>query len=261
MRIAICICTCDRAESLRALLSLLSGMELGALDPADLFFVVVDNRPDGQARAVCDQARASLPCSLHFAEEPERGIPFARNRAISTALSHGADFIAFIDDDDRPRPDWLVHLVDRQRATDADLVMGIWQLPDQLSIPKSLRGIKFLKPPEFNRIDRWGILSGAGTCNVLIGRRVVEHLGRTGPVFRPEFATTGAEDNDLFIRARVAGFSNAVAVDSVVFRDWSAARLTWRGALRRAFRIGSTSMQIYRAHGSVADCEGKRTEN
>jgi succinoglycan biosynthesis protein ExoM len=260
MTIAICICTCDRTNSLQQLLSVLAEMELGFLDPGELFFVVVDNQPDGRSQAICDQARARLPCPLHFAEERERGISFARNRAVGTALAHGAEFIAFIDDDDRPRPDWLVHLVGRQRATGADLVMGIWQLPDNLSIPKSLRGIEFLKPPEFDRMNRWGTLSGAATCNVLIGGRVVEHLRQAGPVFRPEFALTGGEDTDLFIRARAAGFSVAVAPDSVVFRDWNAARLTWRGVLRRAFRIGSTSMQIYRAHGSAAECDRKRRE-
>ena len=260
MTIAICICTCDRADSLQQLLSVLAGMELGSLDPGKLFFVVVDNQPNGRAQAVCDQARSRLPCPLHFAEEPERGISFARNHAVGTALVHGADFIAFIDDDDLPRADWLVHLVDRQLATGADLVMGIWQLPDNASIPGSLRGIEFLTPPAFDQMNRWGCLSGAATCNVLIGRRIVEQLGQVGPVFRPEFALTGGGDTDFFIRVRAAGFSVAVAPDSVVFRDWKAARLTWRGVLRRAFRIGSTSMQLYRAHESAAECDRKRRE-
>jgi succinoglycan biosynthesis protein ExoM len=259
MTIAICICTCERAASLQSLLSLLSGMELGFLDPSDLFFVVVDNRPDGRAKAVCDRARARLPCALHFAEEPQRGISFARNRAIGTALSHGAELIAFIDDDDLPRPDWLVRLVDRQQVTGADLVIGTWQVPDNL-VPESLRGIKFFKPRELDRMDRWGLPSWAGTCNVLISRRVVEHLGQAGPIFRPEFALTGGGDTDFFIRARVAGFSVAVAADSVVLFNWGAARLTWRAVLRRAFRLGSASMHIYRAHRSAADCERKRRE-
>jgi succinoglycan biosynthesis protein ExoM len=260
MTIAVCICTCDRVHSLQQLLSVLSGMELGSLDPGDLFFVVVDNRPDGRAKGICNQARARLPCPLHFVEERERGISFARNRAVDTALAHGAAFIAFIDDDDRPRLDWLMRLVERQRATGADLVVGTWQLPDDLNIPKSLRGIEFLKPAESDRMNRWGSVHGASTCNVLISRRVVERLRQAGPVFRPEFALTGGGDTDFFIRARAARFSIAVATDSVVFRDWNAARLTWRGVLRRAFRIGSSSMQIYRAHGSAADCERKRRE-
>jgi succinoglycan biosynthesis protein ExoM len=258
--IAICICTCDRAHSLQQLLNALVGMKLGMLDPGELFFVIVDNRPDGRARAVCDQTRARLPCALHFVEEPERGISFARNRAVSTALAHGADFIAFIDDDDLPRPDWLVRLVDRQRFTGADLVHGIWQMPENLSIPKSLRGINFLRPPDFYHTNRWGSLIGAATCNVLISRKIIEDLGRAGPIFRPEFALTGSGDTDFFIRVRAAGFGVAVARDSVVYRDWSVARLTWHGVLRRAFRMGSTSMQLYKAHMPAAECERKRHE-
>jgi succinoglycan biosynthesis protein ExoM len=258
MTIAICICTCERVASLQSLLSLLSRMDLGPLDPGKLFFVVVDNRPDGRAQAICDQARARLPCPLYFAEEPERGISFARNRAIDTALAHGAEFIAFIDDDDRPRLDWLVRLIDRQRLTSADLVVGMWQLPDKLSFPKSLQGTRIFKPRQMHLLNRWGFPPWAGTCNVLISRRVVEHLRQAGPVFRPEFALTGGGDTDFFIRARVVGFSVAIAPDSIVFFDWDAARLTWRGVLRRAFRRGSASMHLYRAHMSASDCERKR---
>jgi succinoglycan biosynthesis protein ExoM len=260
MTIAVCVCTCDRVHSLQKLLNLLSEMELGSLDRRELFFAVVDNRPDGRARAVCDQAQAWLPGPLYFAEVQERGISFARNRAISTAVAHGADFIAFIDDDDLPRPDWLARLVDRQRLTGADLVHGIWQVPDNLSIPRSLRGIKFLKAPDFDQINRWGCLIGAATCNVLISSKVMEHLGQAGPIFRPEFALTGAGDTDFFIRVRAAGFSIAIARESIVFRDWTAERLTWRGVLRRAFRIGSTSMQLHRAHMSAAECDRRRRE-
>lgn len=260
MNIAVCVCTCDRVHSLQKLLNVLSEMQLGSLDRSELFFVVVDNRPDGRAQAVCDQARARQPGPLYFVEEQERGISFARNRAISTALAYGADFIAFIDDDDLPRPDWLARLVDRQRATGADLVHGIWQVPENLNIPKSLRGIKFLKPPSFDQTSRWGSLIGGATCNVLIGRKVIERLRQAGPIFRPEFALTGAGDTDFFIRVRAAGFNIAIARESIVFRDWTAERLTWRGVLRRAFRIGSTSMQLYRAHMPAAACERKRRE-
>jgi glycosyltransferase involved in cell wall biosynthesis len=259
MTIAICICTCDRVDSLRQLLSVVAGMEFGSLDRGEFFFVIVDNLPDGRAQAVCDRAGACLPCALHFAEEPERGISFARNRAISTALAHGAEFIAFIDDDDLPHPDWLLHLVERQRLTRADLVIGTGQMPDNL-VPESLREVKFLKPRELKRVDRWGLPSWAGTSNVLISRNVVVQLGQAGPVFRPQFALTGGGDTDFFIRARIAGFSVAVAEDSVVVRNWDAGRLTWRGVLRRAFRLGSTSMHIYRTHRSSADCARKRRE-
>jgi succinoglycan biosynthesis protein ExoM len=137
-------------------------------------------------------------------------------------------------------------------------VFGIWQLPDDSVIPRSLRKIGLFKPLVLDRLNQWGFPPSAGTGNVLISRSVIERLGQAGPIFRPDFALTGGGDTDFFIRARVAGFSVAVAPDSIVFIDWGAARPTLRGALRRTFRLGSTSMHVYRTHMSASDCEHRR---
>jgi hypothetical protein len=123
-----------------------------------------------------------------------------------------------------------------------------------------LRGIRIFNPFDVDRLNRWGFPPWAGTYNVLISRRVLEHFGQAEPIFRPEFALTGGGDTDLFIRARAASLSVAVAAESIVFRDWNAARLTLRGALRRTFRLGSASMHLCRAHMSALDCERKRRE-
>jgi len=72
----------------------------------------VDNAPKGEASAVSDGHRASLPVALHFAEQRLLGISFARNRAVTEALGRGADFDAFIDDDDVPDVDWLLCLLE-----------------------------------------------------------------------------------------------------------------------------------------------------
>jgi hypothetical protein len=42
--------------------------------------------------------------------------------------------------------------------------------------------------------------------------------------------------------------------------NWGIEGLTLRGALLRTFRLGSTSMHLYRAHMSASDCERKRRE-
>ena len=73
-------------------------------------------RMGGRKRSAIRRGRI-CQAQLYFAEEQERGTSFARNRAITTALAQGAEWIAFIDDDDRPRPDWLAHVLDRQRVT------------------------------------------------------------------------------------------------------------------------------------------------
>jgi succinoglycan biosynthesis protein ExoM len=258
MTIAICLCTCDRPQSLRSLLDVLAGMALGSLDPGDVFLVVVDNRPDGQAQAICDGARQRLPVTLHFVEERERGISFARNRALATALAHGADFIAFIDDDDLPHPDWLLRLIDRQQATGADLVFGLWRLPDDSSVPAWLSEIALFKPPRIEARSEYDLPSWAGTYNVLISRAALEQLQQAGEIFGPEFALIGGEDTDLFIRARRASLRFAVAEDSVVVRRWEAKRVSLRDTLRRAFFIGVSGTLLRRRHLSRQDYKRRR---
>jgi succinoglycan biosynthesis protein ExoM len=258
MTIAICLCTCDRPQPLRSLLDMLAGMALGSLDPNDIFLVVVDNQPDGRAQAICDRARQRLPVRLHFVEELQRGISFARNRALATALARGADFIAFIDDDDLPHPNWLLRLIDRQQATGADLVFGPWRLPDDLNVPAWLSEITFFKPPRLEATSEYDLPSWAGTYNVLISRTALEQLQQGGQIFRPEFALIGGEDTDLFIRARSAGLKLAVAEDSVVIRRWDATRVSLRGTLRRAFFIGVSSTLLRRRHLSRQEYKRRR---
>ncbi len=103
MNIAACICSCNRTELIERLLNSLRAIDLGGRNPRDVTIIVVDNNPTGESRAVGESASDSLPVALHLVKEPKRGISFARNRAVSEAPNHGADFLACIDDDDLPQ--------------------------------------------------------------------------------------------------------------------------------------------------------------
>jgi GT2 family glycosyltransferase len=247
-RVVICVCTCARPHLLRHLLSVMERLEPGGADPAELALLVVDNRPDGAARAVCEAARERLPFPLAYAEEPEPGISFARNRALAEAMAMGAELVAFVDDDDEPRPDWLHHLLRTRQETGADMVFGTWHHPETLRPPRHLARVRFFDPIRLGDRNSYGLPGWAGTYNVMLSRRLVEALAAQGPVFRPEFALTGGGDTDMFIRAHRAGFAYAAATDSVVYRVWEPERMTLRGLMRRAFRIGCTRMQLAAAH-------------
>jgi succinoglycan biosynthesis protein ExoM len=109
--------------------------------------------------------------------------------------------------------DWLLRLIDRQQATGADLVFGLWRLPDDLNVPAWLSEITFFKSPRLEATSEYDPPSRAGTYNVLISRAALEQLQQAGQIFRPEFALIGGEDTDLFIRARSAGLKLAIAED------------------------------------------------
>lgn len=242
MRIAVCVCTCARPALLReCLAAVAAGLRAAPPPESELAVFVVDNRPDGQAAAVCAALRDALPGPLRFAEEPERGISFARNRALREALDWGADLVAFLDDDDLPEPDWLARLVARQRATGADLVFGAWRWPHDLALRPWQRDIKFFRPADFAARTRFGLPAAAGTFNVAIGRPLLERMAEEGPWLRPQFALAGGGDTDFFVRAHRSGARHVLATDSLVVRRWEPGRTTFAGVLRRAFRVGNTS--------------------
>ncbi len=247
-RVAVSVCTSNRAPLLGRLLRVVERIELGELAAEDVVVLVVDNRPDGRARAVCEGFAPKLPMPLVVVDEPTPGISFARNRAVAEARARDADFVAFVDDDDLPRPDWLWRLARRQRETGADLVFGSWRLPESPRPPRWLERTRYFRPPRRDDRNRFGLPGWAGTYNVLLSRRLLDHLAERGDVFRPEFAHCGGEDSDLFIRAERAGFAHACAHDSVVVRTWEPHRMTLRGVLRRGFRLGGSRAHLARAH-------------
>jgi succinoglycan biosynthesis protein ExoM len=256
-RVAVCVCTSNRAPLLARVLDAIERVEPSELAAEDIVVVIVDNRPeDGRARAVCEGFAPKLPMPLVAVDEPTPGISFARNRAAAEAHARDADFVAFVDDDDIPQPDWLWRLVRRQRETEADLVFGTWRLPDSPRLPRWLERTRYFRPPRRDDRNRFGLPGWAGAYNVLLSRRLLDRFAEEGDVFRAEFAHCGGEDSDLFIRASRAGFAHACAHDSVVVRAWEPHRMTLRGVLRRGFLLGGSRAHLARAHLPAAQARG-----
>jgi succinoglycan biosynthesis protein ExoM len=246
--VAICICTAGRPSSLRALLRHLGSIDTKEIAFAELTLIVVDNRPERSVRSLVEQAARELPFTVLYAPESTPGIPFARNRAVAEALARGARFVSFIDDDDLPSPDWLDQLLRTQRSASADMVFGRIVHPPDIVVPGWLAGVGQYQPAVLDRMNIYGVPQAAGTNNVLLSRPMLVALSQPGPLFRPELARTGGEDTDLFIRAKRAGFTFAVADGSVVTAGWTPERLTALGMLRRAYNLGILRNTLARLH-------------
>lgn len=119
--VVVCVVTFRRPDGLKRLLERLQLLETG---DATVEVVVVDNDEHGTARLVVESSGVGSWFGVTVEVEPQRGISYARNRALAVALERGADWIAWIDDDEAPRPDWLVRVLDTQRRTGADVVIG-----------------------------------------------------------------------------------------------------------------------------------------
>lgn len=83
--------------------------------------LVVDNCPDGSGAAVVEEVGRSASVPVHYLHEPRPGASMARNAGLSHTKGK---FAAFIDDDEIATESWLVHLLDTQLHSKADVVFG-----------------------------------------------------------------------------------------------------------------------------------------
>jgi len=251
LNVAICVCTHNRAEVLKRLLLHLRDIDLNGYNPACVELIVIDNNPNSATRDICEQTGQSLPIRVHYTTEPVPGITYARNRAVAVALERGAELVAFIDDDDIPHPDWLTQLLDRQRATGADLVFGSWILDEQM--PDWARDSGIFRSPTKTKQDkkggRYGLPDCASTCNLLVGKDILLRVGAAGPIFSHAFCNSGGEDKDFFIRAHHLGAQLASAEHSFIHRIHGPSRYTAKGLIRRGFKNGCSQVNMARYHG------------
>lgn len=231
MKVAVCMITLQRPEGLRRLLTGLNALTFGA-EPPELEVIVVDNDSNRSAEEVCNALRPALRWPLRYDVEPRRGIPFARNKAVACALET-ADFVAFIDDDEAPEPDWLDELLHVQRTYDADVVTGpvVPRFPDR--VPAWIVRGRFFETPPHTTGRRMDV---AFTHNVLVRSDVYRAMGT---MFDGRTALTGGEDSLFFRRVRHAGYSIVWANAAVVCEWIPKSRACFRWLVQRSFRAGT----------------------
>jgi succinoglycan biosynthesis protein ExoM len=230
MNVSLCVCTYRRPVGLRRLLDAVARIHTARVRRLEI--VIVDNDPDGSARATVDSIDG-MPFILRYVNEPRRGISFARNRAVAEA-DPSSDWIAFLDDDEEPEPAWLDELLRVQAEHGADVVAG--PVPPKFESPAPrwvLRG-RFHEPP---RHATGTLLPYADTGNVLVRASLFREFPAP---FAPSLALAGGEDTHFFLRVARARHRIVWADDAVAW-EWvppSRVRLPW--LLRRAFRRGNT---------------------
>lgn len=229
--VAICVATFKRPQFLRDLLDSMISIELRGIEAR---LIIVDNDPAGSAGPIVKAAGEALPIPVTYCIEPLAGIPFARNRLVTEAARAGADFVAFVDDDQLVEPTWLVELVDVALRLNADAVGG-------RSIPRFEPGV-----PEWVR--RSGLYYGFGqptgtpathlpTCNVLVRLAAMQTI--PGP-FEVRQEITGGTGTDylFFDRFTQAGYSSVWCFESVAYERYLPSRTTIRWMLTRRYRYG-----------------------
>jgi succinoglycan biosynthesis protein ExoM len=240
--VVVLIPTFRRPQSLEYLLEALAALNTNA----NVTVLVADNDSERHEGAdLCDRLRATgYRWLLDSIVVPERGIAQVRNALVARMLTaHRAEFVAMIDDDEWPSPDWLDEFLRVQAQTKADALQG------------TIRRV-FEKHPGGWVVHCDGVtdvvrptgpvsmLQGAG--NLFLRRTLIEAL--SAPWFDPAFAFTGGEDADFLLRLKENGAGFAWAHEAVAFDRVPPSRANLKWALKRAYSVGNSDMRVFLKH-------------
>src|SRR5262245_8690444 len=188
--ISVCICTFQRPMLLKGLLDKL---EQQRTDNQFVYSIIVaDNDAQLSARPVVAAFAAKSQIEVTYCSEVRQNIALARNKALEHSKGN---FIAFIDDDEFPDPDWLLMMLKTCEYYQAAGILGPVRPHFEELPPRWLIKGGFFERLEYptGRIMDW---EESRTGNLLFRRSILDGV----PVaFKPEFGT-GGEDKDFFMR-------------------------------------------------------------
>ena len=229
--ICVCVCTYKRPVLLQRLLREIAQQQTGGL--FTLSVAIADNDESRSAESVVVAAREELGLEIKYCIEPRQNIALARNMVVENALG---DYLAFIDDDEFPGPDWLLTLFNACIEYKVDGVLGPVKPHFEDNAPKWVVDGRFYDRPSY---PTGYVIDGSKgrTGNVLLRRSI---FAGGEPPFRPEFRT--GEDQDFFRRMIEKGHvfiwcHEAMAWEVVPPSRWSRKFIIKRALLRGAVSL------------------------
>jgi glycosyltransferase involved in cell wall biosynthesis len=226
---------------LNRLLRKLKSQETGGL--FNFSIVVVDNDATGSARDTVSLLKAELDLEIKYDIEPENTIPAARNRALVLA---SGNYIAIIDDDEFPPPQWLLILFKGIQTFDVDGALGpVYPFFDERPPGWLIKG-RFCE----RKVYRTGTLlewNQTRTGNVLLKKDVFDkHMLRFDLDMK-----TSSSDRAFFKQAMQAGYRFVAIEEAPVYEAVPPERWTKRYYLTRGLVHG------FNAHkNSLGDLRG-----
>jgi len=236
--LAICICTFRRPEGLRNALKHVSKLDFDG----ELHVVVADNDAAGEGLTVCEDLQADYRWPLLSTAVSDSGISYSRNAAATLALTRKPDFIAFLDDDEWPNPDWLQELLRVQHEHDADAVGGPTLSVFPEGTPEDIRNNPYYGA-DLGKSDGSACqLEAAG--NFLIRADKLQPLGPE--FFHPDFAKSGGEDLAFFMKLKDSGARMHWSAKAVMNESVPPDRLSMEWMKHRVIIIANSRVRVLR---------------
>lgn len=230
--ITVCICTFRRPVLLRRLLEALARQQTDG--QFTFSSVIVDNDQSGSARPLADEFTGPYGIVDAYEIETERNFAVVRNHVVRLARGQ---FVAFIDDDEKPVENWLRDLHAALRRFNADGVLGPVRPYFDSEPPAWITRGKLCDRsahPTGMELDWRQTRSG----NVLLKRDMFESGLQFDPAFR-----TGGEDVDFFKRAMKAGRRFVWCEEAAAYELVSPERCRKSYFLKRALLQGRISLK------------------
>ncbi|MFZ5605136.1 MAG: glycosyltransferase family 2 protein [Pseudomonadota bacterium] len=227
----ICICTCKRETLLVQCLESVSRVDV----PPGLGVIVtvVDNDDGRSAEGAVQALTEWFPFPLRYVSEPRRGIPLARNRALDETYLLGSDYLAFIDDDEWVRTDWLRRLYEYEQTQGGNIIVSgevVPELPD--NTPSEIRGLYKTKNRKTGeRVD------SCATNNVLVPVSMIRDWGLRFDESNP---LAGGTDTIFFHEAVARGAVIRKCAEALVHEAIPASRANLKWLAKRKYRAGIT---------------------
>ena len=241
--VCLCVPTFRRPAGLRKLLAHIERLDY----PGALSVIVVDNDAQtGVGAAIAAEAAPGFRFPLTSYVEPRRGQTYAYDRAFVLACrsTPAPDFVAVLDDDEFPDPNWLTEMMRVALHYDVEIVGGpVFPVFDN---PNHWLAKSGLYAPHRYSTGPVSMIYGAGS--MLIRRTTLEHY--LDEPFLHDFAFTGGSDEEFFYRCRREGRTFAWADEALVFETTPRSRTTVGYLLRRMFRKGTGATRVERKYAA-----------
>ncbi|MGB7316405.1 MAG: glycosyltransferase [Planktotalea sp.] len=249
-RITIAAATRARPRMFADLLQSLQALDVP--QGAELRFVFVENDSQLSITQVVEDFQKRTGWPAQAIHEPRRGISFARNAAIEAALADGSDWLAFVDDDEQVRHDWLRLLWAGAKEAKAQLAGGpvLPIAPAMGCSDAELEVLAYYERAAAISDTRKSVAMAAGrrfdlaTNNWIVDLAALEGAGLR---FDPDYGLSGGEDTDLSRRAHKAGLRLAWVPGAIVSEEVPNARLSARYISERARAQSITKFRIMKA--------------
>jgi succinoglycan biosynthesis protein ExoM len=237
--LAVGVCTFNRPEQLRRLLTAVSDAASRFASTRRVDVVVVDDGSAARADDVVKEAADLFLGEVRYHYLGSANVATARNAVLELGTSM-APWLAIIDDDCVPDADWLSELFEVQQRTEADVVTGHVRYSAPSTAPRWLREQPFCDLDVY--VDGSEPTLGT-TANTLIRSSFVRDNGIR---FRPSLGRTGGEDMTFFHDVRSAGGRLRYAAKAVVVEELTPARQRFGYHLYRQLWLGNNVAEINR---------------